>query len=70
MSANRSRREFLADVGRGTLIAAIGSSTAADLGLARAGRQPGAAIEFQGARRLGRAHAGDAGRASRGCRGR
>ena len=35
MSAKRSRREFLADVGRGTLIAAIGSSTAADLGLAQ-----------------------------------
>ena len=36
MSAKRSRREFLADVGRGTLIAALGSSTAADLGLAHA----------------------------------
>jgi len=36
MSAERNRREFLADVGRGMLIAAVGSGTAADLGLARA----------------------------------
>ena len=36
MSAEKTRREFLADVGRGMLIAAVGSSTAADLGLARA----------------------------------
>ena len=36
MSTNKNRREFLADVGRGTLIAAVGSSTAIDLGLARA----------------------------------
>jgi hypothetical protein len=34
MAANRSRREFLADVGRGTLIASVGSVLAADLGLA------------------------------------
>lgn len=34
MRANKSRREFLADVGRGTLIAAVGSTAAADLGLA------------------------------------
>jgi hypothetical protein len=33
MSARRSRREFLADVGRGTLIAAVGSTAAADLGI-------------------------------------
>jgi hypothetical protein len=38
MSAERTRREFLADVGRGTLIAAVGSSTAADLGLVPAAR--------------------------------
>src|SRR5262249_26045832 len=31
----RSRREFLADVGRGALVAAVGSGLAADLGLAR-----------------------------------
>jgi hypothetical protein len=36
VSAKRNRREFLADVGRGTLIAALGSSAAADLGLAGA----------------------------------
>ena len=36
MSDIKNRREFLADVGRGTLIAAVGSSTATDLGLARA----------------------------------
>src|SRR5690242_7320448 len=34
MAASRSRREFLADVGRGTLIASVGSALAADLGLA------------------------------------
>src|SRR5215217_3598312 len=34
MAAARSRREFLADVGRGTLIASVGSALAADLGLA------------------------------------
>jgi len=33
MSAQGNRREFLADVGRGMLIAAVGSTTAADLGL-------------------------------------
>src|SRR5438067_2523144 len=32
-----SRREFLADVGRGMLIAGLGPALAADLGLARAG---------------------------------
>src|SRR5262249_27873191 len=36
MAAN-SRREFLADVGRGMLIAGLGPALAADLGLARAG---------------------------------
>jgi hypothetical protein len=36
MMHNKTRRRFLADVGCGTLIAAIGSSTAADLGLASA----------------------------------
>ena len=34
MPATRSRREFLADVGRGTLIASVGSVLASDLGLA------------------------------------
>ena len=33
MSVRGNRREFLADVGRGMLIAAVGSTTAADLGL-------------------------------------
>ncbi len=45
MSANKNRREFLADVGRGTLIAAVGSSTATDLGLARAAAAEGPAAE-------------------------
>ena len=36
MSARKNRREFLADVGRGTLVAAVGSTAAADLGLASA----------------------------------
>ena len=31
---NRSRREFLADVGRGMLLASVGPALAADLGLA------------------------------------
>ena len=35
MVPSRSRREFLADVGRGTLVAALGSGVA-DLGLAGA----------------------------------
>jgi hypothetical protein len=33
---NRTRREFLADVGRGMLLASVGPALAADLGLARA----------------------------------
>jgi hypothetical protein len=33
---NRNRREFLADVGRGMLVASVGSAVAADLGLAPA----------------------------------
>ena len=42
MSARGDRREFLADVGRGMLIAAVGSTTAADLGLGSvsAGEEP------------------------------
>ena len=42
MSARGNRREFLADVGRGMLIAAVGSSTAAELGLGSvvAGEEP------------------------------
>ncbi|MBI1314770.1 hypothetical protein GC176_26040 [bacterium] len=34
--SHRSRREFLADVGRGMLVASLGSVTASDLGLSRA----------------------------------
>ena len=30
-----SRREFLADVGRGMLVASVGTAVAADLGLSR-----------------------------------
>src|SRR5438132_12555014 len=33
---NRNRREFLADVGKGMLVASVGPALAADLGLARA----------------------------------
>src|SRR5438876_1096405 len=33
---NRNRREFLADVGRGMLVASVGSALCADLGLAPA----------------------------------
>src|SRR5207248_345784 len=33
---NRSRRDFLADVGRGMLLASVGPALAADLGLASA----------------------------------
>ena len=42
MSAQGNRREFLADVGRGMLIAAVGSTTAADLGMGTvsAGEEP------------------------------
>jgi hypothetical protein len=41
MSGQHSRRTFLADVGRGALVASIGSTVAADLGLARAGAEEG-----------------------------
>src|SRR4051794_10678717 len=34
MSAVRNRREFLSDVGKGALIASVGSAATADLGLA------------------------------------
>jgi len=42
MSTRGNRREFLGDVGRGMLIAAVGSTTAADLGLGSvsAGEEP------------------------------
>lgn len=42
MSERSNRREFLADVGRGMLIATVGSSAAAELGLAEAsaGQEP------------------------------
>ena len=61
MSARGNRREFLADVGRGMLIAAVGSTTAADLGLGpvSAGRGAGAA-DLRPDRAAGRADAGDA----------
>ncbi len=43
MSSRGNRRDFLADVGRGMLIAAVGSTTAAELGLGTvsAGEEPG-----------------------------
>lgn len=37
MRSNQSRRRFLADVGRGTLVATLGTGLAADLEIARAG---------------------------------
>src|SRR4051812_20289946 len=49
MSTQRNRREFLADVGRGALIASIGSGAAADLGLACARVE---AAEGEGPERL------------------
>ena len=36
MNANPTRREFLADVGRGMLVASVGFGTATELGLAPA----------------------------------
>ncbi len=36
MGIQRTRREFLADVGRGTLVATLGSAVASDMGLANA----------------------------------
>jgi hypothetical protein len=42
-----TRREFLADVGRGMLVASLGSATAVDLGLAPASAADGAdALDF------------------------
>jgi hypothetical protein len=41
MRTERNRREFLVDVGCGMLIATVGSSAAADLGLASAAEGPG-----------------------------
>src|SRR5262245_61233447 len=47
MLNHQSRREFLADVGRGMLIATVGSSIAAELGLARVSASEGpAALSF------------------------
>jgi hypothetical protein len=43
MPVPNTRREFLADVGKGMLIATVGSALAADLGLARAAEQRGSA---------------------------
>lgn len=43
---NRSRRQFLADVAKGMLIASVGPSLAADLGLARAFAGDGTALSF------------------------
>ena len=36
MMAQRSRRDFLADVGRGVLVATLGSGVACELGVSRA----------------------------------
>ena len=36
MSASKSRREFLAEVGRGMLVASVGYGVASELGLSRA----------------------------------
>src|SRR5215813_13831996 len=51
MKASPTRREFLADVGRGMLIASVGSTLASDLGLAPTafaaeGPDPTAALNF------------------------
>ena len=60
---NRShRREFLADVGRGMLVASVGSVVAQDLGLASAALADDSAsrLTFGADRAAGRLHAGDA----------
>ena len=58
---NRSRREFLADVGKGMLIASVGPALAADLGLASALAAEGPeTLSFGRPRAAGGAHAGDA----------
>ena len=46
--SDRNRRDFLADVGRGMLVASVGSSLAVDMGLASARAADGAAdrLEF------------------------
>jgi hypothetical protein len=46
MNTPRTRREFLANVGRGMLIATVGSGMASDLGLARAFAEESDALTF------------------------
>src|SRR5687767_4949009 len=46
MPYSRTRREFCADVGRGMLVATVGQSVAADLGLAAADAGAASAIHF------------------------
>ncbi len=43
---NESRRRFLADVGRGMLVASVGTTVASDLGLARASEQDSQRLDF------------------------
>jgi hypothetical protein len=53
MPVPHTRREFLADVGKGMLIATVGSALAADLGLAKAAEQGGTdALSFGPLERL------------------
>ena len=49
MNPLRNRREFLAEVGRGMLVATVGSGVAGELGLARAlAEEPAEALNFSG----------------------
>ena len=58
---NRNRREFLADVGQGMLVASVGPALAADLGLAPAFAGDGPRTpDVRRPRAAGRADAGDA----------
>ncbi len=53
MKWEHSRREFLSDVGKGMLIAGIGSSLATELGIATAfGNEDGAPLTFGSLERL------------------
>src|SRR5678815_2531316 len=46
MKTPNTRREFLADVGRGMLIATVGSKVASELGLSSFAGEPPAALSF------------------------
>ena len=67
----RSRREFLADVGQGMLVATLGSAASLELGLSRALADDAArAADIRRARAARVAHAGDAARQAAAAAGR